>query len=218
MRRLIALGVIVALLCGCGPSGKHLVDQHRGELEARVAQIEEFAKRIEAGEAATTDLVLPEGIKLKVKADGKAGNTLELHLAEAKGEKPALEYVHGGNDLLFVRDFLKGQRLENADSVQHNIENFLKPRFLCIVRDARLSLPSKTFGEETFEPGHLEFEVYCYDLQEKKELGVVRGKAESSDTVLARTEHVVNTDQDLKSSFAMNAGLAHAMAMKPYTD
>jgi hypothetical protein len=212
------LGTFVLLLAGCGPSGKDLVEQHRGELEARVAQIEAFAKRIESGEATQSELALPEGVKLKFKADGKAGNAMELHLAEAKGEKPEMDYIHGGIDLQFVREFLAGQRLDKADSVRRDIENFLQPRFLCIVRDARLSLPSKSFGEETFEPGHLEFEVHCYDLQQKKDLGVVRGKAESSDTVLARTEHVANTDQDLKSSFAMNAGVAVAMAMRPYTD
>lgn len=218
MRYLMPLAAMAILLAGCGPSGKDVIDTNRAAVEARIKMIEEFAGKVSAGTAEQTELKLPDGVKLKFKADGQPGNAMDIPLEEAEGSKASLDYVHGGGDLVIARDHLKGQRLDKGDYVQNTVDCLMKPRFLVIVKNTSLTLPEATGDGETFRGGNVDFEVYAYDMQEKKELGMVKGSAQSGDSAIARTKHSVNTDQDLKSSMAMHAGLALAKVMGPYTD
>jgi hypothetical protein len=127
--------------------------------------------------------------------------------------------VHGGADLATAREQLKGERLERGRYVQSTMDSLLKPRFLVIVKDGSLTMPEFILGDDKhFKGGSLEFEAYVFDLQEKKELGMVKGKAESSESVLARTDAGSNTNQDLKSSMELSAAVAYAKAMAPYTE
>jgi hypothetical protein len=203
------------LLAGCKPSGKQVIDKNRAAVEARVKVIEEFAEKVKIGIAEQTPLTLPEGVKLKLKESGQPGNAIDIPLEEAQGTKASLNYVHGGLDLEWARDFLQGQRLERGDTVQHTLDCLLKPRFLVIVKDTSLKLPEFILGDDKhFTPGYVEFEVYAFDMQENKELGMVKGSAKSSETVLARTNSGSNTDQDLKYSMELNAGMAYLMAIR----
>lgn len=217
--RALLLVTASLLLTACGPSGQQVIDQRRPEVEARIKQLEEFAAKVASGEASQSDLALPAGIKLKVKLDGKQGNAAEFHLADLQGAKPELEYVHTGSvDLMFARQYLAGQGLEDGGRVASIISDFLQPRFAVVVRETSLTLPIASASGDTFEPGNVDFEVHLLDLQERKELGVVRGTARSSDTAIARTEHYENTNQDLKYSLSLSAGIAYAKLMRPYVN
>lgn len=219
MRCAIVPAALALLLAGCEPSGKSVLEKHRGPVEARIKLIEEYAEKVQAGTAEQTPLALPDGVKLKFKKDGEPGNAIDVSLEEAQGKEPTLEYVHGGADLVTAREQLKGEGLERGRYVQSTMDCLLKPRFLAIVKDGSLTMPEFILGDDKhFKGGSLAFEVYVFDLQEKKELGMVKGTAESSDSVLARTDAGSNTNQDLKSSMELSAGVAYAKAMAPYTE
>jgi hypothetical protein len=219
MRQAAFTVAVVLVLIGCEPSGKAVIDKNRAAVEARIKVIEEFAAKVSDGMAEQTALTLPAGVKLKRKKDGQPGNVIDIALEEAQRSKVSLDYVHGGTDLLLARQHLKGDGEYKGSYVQSTVDCLLKPRFLVIVKNTSLTLPEFILGDDKhFKPGSVEFEVYAYDMQENKELGMVKGSAKSSATVLARTDHGSNTDQDLKYSMELNAGVAYGSLMDPFEE
>jgi hypothetical protein len=219
MRYATVVAAVALIILGCKPSGKSVIEKNRSAVEARIKLIEEFAEKVKIGMAEQTPLKMPDGVKLKFKESGQPGNAMELALEEAQGKKPSLNYVHGGLDLEWARDYLQGKRLEKGAIVQHTVDNLLKPRFLVIVKDASLTLPEFIMGDsEHFKPGFVEFDVYAFDIQENKELGMVKGSAKTKDTIRARTNSGSNTDQDLKSSLEMSAGMAYLTAIRDFRE
>jgi hypothetical protein len=216
MGKLLVPAVLLALLAGCGPSAKQVVAEKRGELEARIKLIDEFAGKVAAGTAARGELKLPDGVKLN-STGGPDTTALRMSLEDAQDKEAGLELAFGGGDLRLAREYLSGVEPYDADQASSTVNNLLQPRFLILMKTGSLVLPKTSGDGETFSSGSIEFEVYVLDMIESKELGALRGSATSDDKVEARTKYASDTETDLKSDLWTNADLAYQRLMQPFT-
>ena len=78
MRSLLWIAAALVLTAGCGPSAKDIVEKNRSGLEARVRAIEQFAKKVESGEASAAAMKLchqPRAPRAQVKTGDVAAGT-----------------------------------------------------------------------------------------------------------------------------------------------
>jgi hypothetical protein len=214
MRALIWLAAASLFIAGCGQSATQLLNKSRSALEARIKAIDQFARKVESGEASATELKFPDGEKLRFISATAEGNTMVMHIEWALGSEPKFEFEYGeGVDLKHARESLAGDAVwDDADTARHCIDKLLKPRYLILVKVDKVTLPKSDPAEKSFTAGSVEFRVHAFDLNEMKELGAVSGTSTSSDKVQVRGKYF--TDDQLKTDLAGNASLEFKKAIK----
>jgi hypothetical protein len=216
MRKLLVPAILLVLLAGCGPSAKQVVAEKRGELEARIKLIDEFAGKVSSGTAARGELKLPDSVKLNSTGSPDT-NALRMSLENAQGKEAELELAFGGGDLRQAREYLSGVEPYDADQASSTVNNLLQPRFLILLKTVSIVLPKTAGDGKTFSSGSIDFEVFVLDMVENKELGALKGSATSDDKVEARTKYASDTETDLKSDLWTNADLAYKRLVQPYS-
>jgi hypothetical protein len=193
MRALSFFAAASLFAAGCGKSPPKDGDggAERSELEARVAAIEACAKKVQGGGASSAPLKFPDGVKVKFtnrQADVSAppdGNTLLMQVEYPLGGKPDFEFVYTDEP-----EFTKGKEALKVDrgiewgTVRWpSIGRLLQPRYLLLAKADKVTQPDINFQKKLFTTGEVEFTAYGFDLKEGKDLGVVRGRSENSDSV-----------------------------------
>lgn len=213
MRSLYCIVATSLLATGCGQSPKELLDENRPQLEARVRAIEQFAKKVESGEASTAKLTFPNGEKLRFVSGTDEGNTMRMHTECALGKTPTFEFEYGeGSYLRDAKRAVAGEYLwEESSYAQVALRKVLQPRYMLLVKVDKVTLPEINEADKTFVTGSVEFRVYGFDLIESKELGVAYCKTENSDKVSVRDKY--KTNDNVKTDLATNASLEFMKAL-----
>lgn len=222
MNKLISLLTVVLCLAACGPSAGDVIEEHRNAAEKRLAEVEEFAQRVEDGDTPSSDLAPPDGVKFVFPhpdADD-FGNAVCLHINDALGrnERDKLGLPSSSTWISLPRQYVKGdRRSDGVEKTRNFLERFLDVRFLAVIKITSLIEPFAGM-DKSFTAGRIVFEVHVRDLKEGKDLGIIKGRATNDEEVIVNTETGHATKESLLRDLGRQARLALNDAITPHCE
>lgn len=212
-RCLVILGVVLVALLACKKNeAAATIEQHRPQVEPRLATAKRIAAELRTLAPLTQDgATLDAGpLTLSSPTNARASDTAVM---EPESLLPHLEsslatpYSKAGQ-LAWCARLLGNKYTDPSKSVAEQYLGLCaNAKYLLVVRE--LERKDGTVGEDksTFQAGKARGEVRVFRLDSGKALGGFRFEAENSDLVSGRDEAALRTDLNNQLDKAVNAGI-----------
>jgi hypothetical protein len=208
IRRLVAIGCTVTLLCACQPTLEEVVAEHRPAVEGVFGQIRALNEKVMTAPPLSEDKVTAE--PGTVVLDGDHSNALFLLDAHVMAPENASSDAMGATRAAAVQacgEALRGQFNGVPKGADIYLRECGRAEYVVVLR-TNMEQAAQMVDAKTFESGRYAGDVLLFRLDDGAALGGFRVSAESNDTVEALVDengNPIDVSGRLDSDLGANA-------------